>query len=609
MQSTMDMLHEQVDLLFSCVDDQSRRGRPTKTARVKAITSIMAVLQRRSVLAAISISSVQEMLRGPVEDEDKPVTWADLSSVLLNVLAMACEEAAKAKTASLAKGINLKSDYIEVFKLVVKSALTHGPPAVLRHLVRAFLDYAYTWLSDTRIRITMADDIWQLTKTLLQDEDNRAMLSPPFISKWVDACFEQITGKGDLQFPSRSVTNLAADVLQLIATPCLSYDTLTQTSRGLSPGKMSGGDFGYAVIAERCCMMLVVADSMSQRDANDIQDIAFKTLSIILTDHALDVLGSNALKVIIQTSLKPLITCWGEKKYQKSAVTLAKLLLTLAKDSTQLKSAIRHRILSDMKGDTTSAIIRSGESVSEDYVESVANCFTLYECLQHLTDNLSRGGIAVIWLRVVGTLVCRRVLQKDTNILVNLTDVLQNYTNVAESLILLLKHERNARESLYSEIIRHVTNIINIIAPTSNAIYLNLPTSQRSKISLTPWQSLYHALREHSTKAKYSAPSRGVNYTSTSRFVSSAQLLVDVLAVLCGLDLIENDTVGLSSGDSKQSKVFTAFSAFTHCRYYSASAIRVRFLFLSEPLSSKCNSSRWRESFTSSIAHITHEGL
>lgn len=544
----MTMLRDHVDVLYNSVDDrQARRGRTTKTARLKAVAAIRVALQRKTVIAALSAASVQEMLRGPGSDADRPLAWAELSCIVLSILGIACEEARKSKSVSRANGVNMRRDYIDCFRSVLKLALKHGPPGVLRHLVRAFLDYAYSWLSEPAIRVGLADQIWQSIKDLLQDEDNRAMLLPPFIRKWVDACFEQLTGRGALTHPSQIVTSIAGDVLQLLATPCESYDTLTQSTRGVAGSKMLGGEFGYAVIAERCCMMLVVAENMSRRDAREIQEVSFKTLAIVLTDHALDILGSNGLNSIVNASLKPLITCWAEKKYQNSATTLAKLLLTVAGSNRELTTAVRHRILSDMKDESSSAVVRAGEDVSDSYIDSAANCFTLSESLQYAAEKSSLRGTIIIWLRVIYALVSRRVLQKEANVLVNLPDVILNFTSVAETVTVVLRRERNVRESAYNEIVRWSTSIINVVAPTANSIYLNLASSQGSQLTTAPWHALYQVLREHSIKAKYSAPTRGVDFRYKSRSVASDQVLVHTLALLCSLDVIDNETIEFSS--------------------------------------------------------------
>lgn len=554
MQSTLSLLRSHLDILWNSANSGKKtRG---KLERHKAVAAVLNSLSKKSTCLALTAASSLEMLCGPREepsDAPDPLGWAELSVIILETLSLACHEASESKSVSKTGIATIRSDYMACFKSVLKLSMQHGQPGVIKHIVRSFLSYAYHWLSKPSLRAILADQIWQCVRDLLQDGANRAMLTPVIIRTWIDVCFEQLTGRGPLQHTSHVVSNIASDVLQIFATPIESYDILTQSTRGISSSKMLGGDFSYAIICHRCCMMLIVAESMPRRDARELQATAFRTLTIALLDHALDVLGSSALNSIIHLCLKPIISCWTIRRYHDSAVSLAKVLMLLAPNHKKMSDSFRHRILADMKDESASAVIRAGHNVKRDFIDTAASCFSFRETLEFAGAPEIRHGLVIVWLRVSFSIISRQVLKRETSILVDSSDVFDQCRKSAETITDIFKGYRKLRDNSYEEIVRWSALIIEVTSSLANKIHLR--GNNRCSNARSSWQALYLELREHASKGKGSVRSRTIGYNVTGEDIQSDQLLVRVLSHLCSLDIIDSSTLDYAFKNSSTSKL------------------------------------------------------
>lgn len=551
METCLIQLRSEIEIINPFEElSSARKPRFTKTGRWKAVTALNDALTRRQVIAALTAVSKQEMIRGPVEEPDKLLGWGELSCTMLLTLNQVCTETANARTASRPGSTNMRPVYMKCFRSILKLALQHGPPGVLRHLVRPVLSYCHDWLSEPSLRDLLSDQIWQCVRDILLDEVNRALLLPAYVKTWTDACFEQLTGRGALRHSSDVVTNIAGEVLQVIASSVASYDTLSQTTRRASPSTMLGGDFSYAFIAERCCMMLIVADSMPRRKAREVQSVAFRTLTIILTDHAVDFAGSSALNSIANASLKPLLSCWFEKKYHLPAISFCKVLLLLDPCSKRLIDAVRHRILVDLREESSSAIIRTGKEISTDYVYSAAACFTFSECLEFAGSTERTQGVVIFWLRVAFVILSGRVLKRGTSLVTEAADVLDQCSKAADVITLVLKKHGNIRNNDYFNVIQCCTRITKVAAVLAEKIRAS--GTKSSSVGKASWQDLYTILREHAMKARYSIRSHGANLKTHEASVQSEDLILQTLTLLCSLEIIDNSTIEHSGVEGNQ---------------------------------------------------------
>lgn len=107
-------------------------------------------------------------------------------------------------------------------------------------------------------------------------------------------------------------------------TDCVAFANPLESGRVLSrsyakfecnlPIKMMGIDFGYALIYERIYLMLVVAEFIPQRQARHLHVDSIGTVSIALTNYAIDVLDSNVFTSIINAAYTSIVSCWMERK-------------------------------------------------------------------------------------------------------------------------------------------------------------------------------------------------------------------------------------------------------------------------------------------------------
>lgn len=541
MEHVLFSLRTHVDVLVEAADSSSsRRPRVGKIERLKAVNAIKDALSRKSTIAALTAASTLEMVRGPQEDPraaTPPLSWAELTAVLVETLDQTCNEALNSRFTSKTGNLNLKLDYIICFRLVLKLAMAHGPSGVLRPIVPAFLYFAPQWLSEPPLRVLMADHVWQCVRDILHDDANRAMLTPPYIRSWVDICVEQLTGRGPLKYASPVVSKLAADVLETIARGVDNYDIHTQSTKALPPSKMSGGDYGYAVICERCCVMLVMSESMSSRDARELQAVAFRTMTIALSEHALDVIGGSALKSIINVSLKPMLSCWTNRIHHDSAVALASLLLRLDPTHKKLTALCRQRLLNDMRDESSSAVVRAGHQVKDHFIDALASCVSFGESLQFAASSDAGQGQIIVWLRVAHAIISRRVLKIGTSLLIDCADVMDQCTAAADAITIVFRTQKDIREGMYSEVARWSTKVIDSTAVVANRIHTEV--KRACPAAVEAWQKLYVVLREQLIKVSFSIRSKTAQFRTNGEAIHADVHLLQTASLLCTLDILD----------------------------------------------------------------------
>lgn len=541
MEHVLSSLRTHVDVLVEAAGaSTSRRPRVGKIERLKAANAIKDALSKKSTIAALTAASTLEMVRGPQEDPRAaipPLSWAELAAVLVETLDQTCTEALNSRSTSKTGKINLKLDYIISFRLMLKLAMTHGPSGVLRPIVPAFLFFAPQWLSEPPLRVLMADHIWQCVRDVLHDDANRAMLTPPYIRSWVDICVEQLTGRGPLKHASLVVSKLAAEVLETIARNVDNYDIHTQSTKALARSKMSGGDYGYAIICERCCAMLIISESMSSRDARELQAVAFRTLTIALSEHALDVIGGNALNAVIDVSLKPMLSCWANRRHHDSAVALASVLLRLDPAHKKLTGLCRQRLLNDMRDESSSAVLRAGHQVKDHFIDALASCVSFGESLRFAASSDAGQGQIIVWLRVAHAIISRRVLKIGTSLLIDATDVMDQCTAAADAITTVFRTQKDIREGLYSEVARWSTKVIDSTVVIANRIHTEIKPAGPAAVEA--WHKLYLVLREQLIKVNFSIRSKTAQFGTNGEAIHADVHLLQTTSSLCSSDILD----------------------------------------------------------------------
>lgn len=558
MQNQLEILRASLDVLdASGAPSSGRKSRTTKTDRLKAVTFIHDFIAKKATISALTAASKYEMVIGPSVDADTPplyIGWVGLVKVLLITLRDACDDALNTKAATTSGIASIKSEYMRSFRRAMTLAIKHGPSCVISPIVPAFLAFAHDCLGEPPLRKVLADEVWQCVRQLIQPECNRAVLTPLIIRAWTDNCFQQLTGRGPVFHSSSISTSLAGDVFQLLATHTESYDVLTQSTRGIAPSKMVGGDFGYSIICERACLMLALAESMSKRNALELQQVAFQTLTIALTDHALDFVGSSAVKAIIRVALKPMVVCWNERKYHTAAVSLARILLFVAPNHSRLQEEIRRRVYADVTDATASAIVRAGQDVRDDYIDVAAACFSLREALEFASaPNVLQGHI-IIWLRVASVILTGRVLKIGTSVLVDAKDLFDQCSRAAEAVCNLLKSQSKVRGNSFAEVIHYSCTVVNSSVTIANHILtagFKIPS-----LDCTAYSDLFSVLLELITTLAYAGKAPG--YSMSAVGLKPEESVTQSLTVLSGCVLVSYSTLektlqAQSSGSSELS--------------------------------------------------------
>lgn len=540
MQTILASLRSHVDVLWEASrTGGGKKATGTKTKRLKAVTAINELLAKKSVVNALSAASRLEMMKGPPEDassESVPIGWAELVSFLLVGVDNACTDAKASKSVSKSGVATLKPEYMTCLRSAITKAMRHGPSGVIRHTTPVYLAFSHDWLREPALRGIIADQVWQLVRDLLQDDENRAMLTPAFIRTWIDTCFEQLTGRGPLHHKSSVVTTIASDVFQLLAKPVPSYDILTQSTRGVSTSKMLGGDYSYSIICERCCLMMILADSLPRREARELQVTSFRTLTQLLKDHAVNVVSSTALKSIINVALQPVLSCWTDRKYHDPAVSLMRVLVLLAPNDIKLRNFLRRRFLADTNDQSSSALLRAGFDVKEDFIETAAACFSLYECLEFVGTATAQNGHLVLWLRVTYSIVSRRVLKKGISVLVSETDLKDQIRKTILTMTDALRERLTVRHNQCGEALRWIAKIV--ISVCSLTKKLNPSSRTHPVYDSAVWTDMYQELLAHASRAKGDFRS-SVGYARGNSHEGWFYVLVQSLYYLYSMDFFE----------------------------------------------------------------------
>lgn len=544
MDSAQATLRRYINILVEAADDSSRRPKVTKTERLRTVNDLKHALGRKSTISSLSAASSLEMIRGPQEEAgtSPPVGWAELAAVLVETLQQTNTDALKSRSKSKTKSFTLKRDFILCFRMVIKEAISNGPSGVIRPVVPAFLYFAAEWLAKELVRDVIADDIWQCVRDLLQDDSNRAMLTPPFIRSWLSICVQQLTKRGPILHDSPLAAKFAAEVMEILARSPVSFDVLTQSTKNLAPSKMPGGEFGYAAVCEQACLLVLTSISMSsKRDARELQSVAFRTLTTALSEHALDVVGSNALKSIINLCLNPLLSCWTDRRHHESAVALASVLLRLAPSHKQLFKKCRQRILVDLREEKSSAVVRTGHQVRDAFVEVAAVCFSFRESLNYFVASDAGQGKVVVWLRVAYSILSRRVLKRGMNLLTDHTDVMDQCILASTSITSVFKAHNDIGQSLYPEIIRWGTRLVDSVAVLANKIHVNFKAANPEAVQAL--HGMYSVVREHLTKVSLSFKTKRAQYSSIGEAVHADVHLLQSASLMAALDVFDPTTL------------------------------------------------------------------
>lgn len=516
------------------------RPRINKTERLRAVNEVKNAVEKKSTIAALTAASTLEIVRGPddgTRGEQPPLGWGELAVVLVETLVQTCTEALNSKTTSRSGTCNLKLDYMACFRVVLKSSMTNGPKGVIRPIVPAFLYFSSNWLSEPPLRALLADDIWQCVRDLLQDEANRAMLTTPYIDGWGGICVEQLTGRGPLHHPSSLATKLAGEVLEIIPQQVFSCDTMTQSTKGLAPSKMAGGDYGYAIICKHCCNILIISQSMSnKRLAKELQSIAFRSLTTTLSDHFLDVVGSSAVKSVINLSLKPILSCWTDRRHQDAAIALASVLLRLDPNHKSLSDKCRQRILADMR-DGRSSVVRSSDQIKEHLIDAAAACISFRESLQFAASTESGQWQVIVWLRVAHAIMSRRILKPKTSIRFDTADLMDQCTATAETVASVFKVHQDSHQTLFSDICLWSARVAECTAAVANKIHCEIVPANAAAVEA--WQKLFYIVSEQISKTSYSSRGKGTRLHRNGESVHAETLLLQTASLLSGLSIFD----------------------------------------------------------------------
>lgn len=540
METILESLRSHVDVLWQASrSDGGKKLTGTKTKRLKAVTAINELLAKKSVVTALSASSKLEMIKGPPENvssEQVPLGWAELVSFLLVGVDNACTDAKGSKSVSKCGVATLKPEFMVCLRSAITKAMRYGPSGVIRHATPVYLAFSHDWLREPALRVIIADQTWQLVRDMLQDDENRAMLTPTFIRTWVDTCFEQVTGRGPLHHKSSVVTSIASDVLQLLAKPVPSYDILTQSTRGVSTSKMLGGDYSYSIMCERCCLMMVLAKSLPRREARELQVTSFRTLTQLLKDHAVNVLHSTALNSIINVALQPILSCWTDRKYHDPAVSLMRVLVFLAPNNAKLHDVLRRRFLADTNDQSSSALLRAGFDVKDDLVETAAACFSLDECLKFVANSTSQKGHLILWLRVTYTILSCRVLKKGISVLVSEVDLKDQVRKTILIMTGALRERFIIGHNQCAEALRWIAKIVSSVCSLTQK--LNPSSRNHPMYHSAEWKNIYQELLAHATRVKSDFRFRA-GYMRGNREECWFDVIVQSLCNLYSMDFFE----------------------------------------------------------------------
>lgn len=527
------------------ITSTGKKVKVTKTDRVKAVANIYEDLSKSSIQHALNAGSRFEMVCTSSDEphESTFLGWGSLIKVLLNAAESAFNDSKNSKATAKSGHATVKPTYMLCIKRAIKLSMQEGPPGVIRAVVRDFLCFADIMLEQPSLRRATANDLWSCTRDLLKHDDSRALLNHSDIQKWVDNCFMQLTGRGNMFYMSTVASNVAGDVLQSLATSVESSDVLTQSHSDLSPSTMTGNDFGHSYICNHCCLLLVVADNLPKRQASEIHNVAFRTLTLILNNFALDLFDNTALQSIINVSHNSILSCWNDRKTHESAVSLANSLIRIAPNHKKFVSGIRSRIRNDMEGNSN-ALVLAGKDVKDDYIEGAASCFSFLDALKFASaPNVAEGHI-IIWLRVASAIMSGRVLKVGTSVLIDPREVFDQCTRAAEVVSKIITSQNKMRGTSFIEIIFWSCELVNFTSLLASRIFVGGYCSKSPETST--WCSLYQTLRELVSSMIFSGRTPG--HSLSVEGLNLDDSIVRSLNFLSRLHLIDHSTLEFPTG-------------------------------------------------------------
>lgn len=555
MRDALQVVHDAINVLSG----HGRRGRSTKAEKAKAVSSIADCIGTRATSSALSENSVLEICAGLPTPEILDagfLSWNGLAVEVLTAMAEMCNNAITSST----KTTMVRPEFMTCLRVLIKSALSGGPPGVLRSVVPAFFTFMFQWLSERVLRDKLADDIWQTVRDMLQHEDNRAMLSPGIIKTWVNVCFEQIIARGPYYQSSRISTNFAHESFVLLAKPCRTFDVLTQGRKGMHSDNMQGLDFGYVFLMERCCLMLALAKSMKERQEHYVQSTALQCLTALLERYCLDLTGSSAAKLVLSYALPATVALWTDRRYHETAVDAGKILIRLAQ-CNNLRSAlhpIRERIELDFGNENgASSVARSHDDIKQNKVEVAGKIFSSFDILTKIS---TRGVSAVClsaWLRTLTYVLVHGDLSvNEKNADSDLPSAFITCTRVAKYISELItnKNGEEAR-SIPIEVLMDCCKAMQACAEFEVGLLCKLDGPQRrARQSYVEhrraWSSVYSCFLQQLMQIKYATSFRTKRSVTSSATAAAAERpLMDCLVAILSSGLVDKSVLYSSSSN------------------------------------------------------------
>lgn len=534
-------------------------GKSSKLDKARAVSSISENIANRATSSALSENSVIEICLGPPTPDMLDagfLSWNGLAVEVLTAMADMCNSAISGRT----KTVVVRPEYMTCIRALIKNALSSGPPGVIRSIVPAFFTFMYQWLSEPALRDKLADEIWQTVRDLLLVDDNRAMLSSGFIKTWADVCFEQIIGRGPFYHSSQIAKNLAHEAFMLLAKPTPTFDVLTQSQKGVHSSDMQGLDFGYALLMERCCLMLVLSRSMKERQERHLQSTALQCMTVLLERHCLDFTGSQAAKSVLTLAMPATLALWNDRRYHDCAVESARMLVRLAQcnNTPSIIHSIRERIERDFgRDDGAASVARSYEDINQTKVEVAGIIFSADDALAKVVTKGVSAVHLTAWLRVLtyilehgGASTHNENLAKDS---CSALDFCAHAAKCISELFINRLSEEGGR--LPIEVLLESCNVIQTSAETATRITARLDDVQRHAHqsffeNRRAWSIAYSCFLQQLLQIKYANSYRTrrslMSYASAS---AAEKPLMDCIVAILAAGLVDRSALCSYSPD------------------------------------------------------------
>ncbi len=553
----------------------------TRTQKNAAIAAIAENLSKRATCHALTKNSIVEVCTGPPNEEaynDRFLSWSGLAVEVIDAMADMLDYALSAKT----KKLTVKMDYVTCLKTLIKNANASNAPGVLRGIVSPLFTFLYQWLSEPGLRALLSDVLWQIFRDMLLVEDNRAMLTSGLVKNWARVCVEQIVGRGDFYHQSDTTSNFAKEAFVLLAKPTSTWDVLSR-KQGRQGADMVGFDYGWAVLAEKCCQILIISKSLRERHAREAQATALNCITVVLENHCLDFTGSAAAKKVLELTIPVVFVLWTERRYVDCVVRACRMLVRLALCNNQPESIlpIRERIETDLSS-SSSSMIRTIEEVRDAEIEVAGLIFGVDEVLQTIRSKKISPVHLSVWLRVLGN-----VLERDSESFEHPSDIPVACARVTRAITeLFSKDGSHSHRKLPVEVLvdcclvvqiavkkaAHVLNQVNEDAMQENTDFLDCRNT---------WSDIYTCFLEQLMRIKYANSYRTHRARHSRNSVASAaeQPLMECLVLLLSSGLVDKSVVyAASSSSSSLRKESLSWQSLFSDSSQSLSSNSVRFL-------------------------------